>query len=124
MDFNIENIPKNQGIIIVELLGSALFETKKFRIIERTQRLKILKEIAFSFDDCVDETCQIEAGRLLAANKIVVGSVAIISSRFIFNTKLIDVETGETISIAINIVNTMDELIDSTAEIAEDLSNY
>ena len=124
LDFQIENIPKNEGVIIVDLLGSALFETKKFRIIERTQREKILGEIAFSFEDCVDEACQIEAGRLMAAKKIVVGSIARISSRYIFTTKLIDVSTGETIATAAEVYKTMEELIDSTTGIAIKLSNY
>jgi hypothetical protein len=81
--------------------------------LKEPQREKILSEIAFSFEDCVDEACRIEACRLMAANKIVAGSIVKITSRYIFTTKLIDVSTGETIATAAEVYKTMEELIDS-----------
>ena len=76
MDFRSENIAKSEVFLIEDLLGSALIYLKKFKIIERAQRNKMLEEIEFSYKDCTDEKCQIEIGRLIAADNIVIGSRA------------------------------------------------
>ena len=89
LDFESANIPEQETYVLVDLLSSALFESRQFRVLDRTQREGILNEIEYSYEDCVDEACQIEVGKLLSADYIVVGSLANISSRYIFNTKLI-----------------------------------
>jgi len=123
LDFNIENIPKNEGAVIVDLLGSSLYKTKKFRVLERSQQEKVLQEIEFSLSDCTDVACQIEVGKLLAADNIVVGSLALLASRYIVDVKLIRVKTGETISVSSTIYKNLDNLLDNIDAIASELSH-
>ena len=122
MDFSIENISKAEGFLIVDLIISSLFNTGRFRVLDRSQRDNILKEMEFSFADYTDESSQIEIGKLLAADKIVVGSVGKVGNRFILNTKLIDVKTGVTMSTAYNIFESLDELVDGTEKVVTKLS--
>ena len=122
LDFNIENIPENEGVVIVDLLGSSLFKTNKFRVLERSQQKKILEEIEFSLGDCTDVACQLEVGKLLAAENIVVGSLALLAARYIVDVKLIRVETGETISVSSKVYKSLDSLLDNIDVIAAELS--
>ena len=122
LDFEIANIPKQESVVLIDLLSSALFDTRCFRVLNRAQREAILQEIEFSTMDCVDEACQLEVGRMLASDYIVVGSLAQVGSRFIFNTRLIDVETGETAATSHEVFSSLDQLIDGIEGIARELA--
>lgn len=124
LDFTIENLSKAEGMIIVDLLSNYLFETNRFRVLDRGQRDNILLEINFSLSGCADELCQLEVGKMLAADKIVVGSLGRIGNRYIINTKLIEVPTGETVSTSQEIYRSIDDLIDNCQNIIEELSDY
>lgn len=123
LDFRIENIPLSEGNFLVELLTSTLFETGRFRIIEKSQRENILNETEFSLSDCAEEECQIEVGKLLAADFIVVGSIGRVSNRYVLGTKMLQVANGETVSSAYEIYRTMDEVVDNCRAIAKALSD-
>lgn len=122
LDFNVEKISASEAEILVDLLTTELFHTRKFRVIDRKQREKILEEQKFSYSGCVDESCQLEIGKLLSSENIVVGSIGKVATRFIFNVKIIDVETGETVSTnETNVFTTLDNLIDAIPQVAGEL---
>ncbi len=121
MDFVIENVSESEGKLIVDLLSSALIKVKKYRILDRSQRDNLLKELEFSYSDCTDESCQLELGRLLAADKIVVGSLGKIGNRYILNAKLLNVVTGEAVSSAYEIFRSIEELVDGSEAVAREL---
>ncbi len=121
MDFVIENVSESDGKLIVDLLSSALIKIKKYRILDRSQRETLIKELEFSYSDCTDESCQLELGRLLAADKIVVGSQGKIGNRYILNAKLLNVVTGEAVSSAYEIFKSIEELVDGSEAVAEEL---
>jgi len=121
MDFVIENVSESEGRLIVDLLSSALIKIKKYRILDRSQRDTLIKELEFSYSDCTDETCQLELGRLLAADKIVVGSLGRIGKRYILNAKLLNVVTGEAVSSAYEIFKSIEELVDGSEAVAREL---
>ena len=85
MDFGIKNIPRAEGEVVVDYLASAIFRTGYFDVIDRSQRQTILAELEFSYGDCTDEACQIEIGRMLSANQIVVGTLGKAGTRYIIN---------------------------------------
>jgi hypothetical protein len=122
LDFSIENMAKSDGRLIVDLVFSALVSARKYRVLDRGQRDNILKEVEFSLSACADEKCQLEVGRLLAADKIVVGSLGKVGQRYILNAKMLDVRTGEAVSSAYKVFPTLEELVDGTEEVALTLS--
>jgi TolB-like protein len=113
LDFQISGISKIEATVFVDYLSSYVIDTQLFRVIDRTQRESILKEIEFSYNECSDENCQLEIGKLLSANNIIVGSLGQVASRFILNIKLIDVETGEAVSSSSQRFSSMNDLIDN-----------
>jgi tetratricopeptide (TPR) repeat protein len=118
LDFSIENIPKSDGRLIVDLVFSALVSVRRYRVLDRGQRDNILKEIEFSFSTCVDEKCQLEIGRLLAADRIVVGSLGKVGQRYILNAKMLDVRTGEAVTTAYKLFGSLEDLVDGTEAVA------
>jgi tetratricopeptide (TPR) repeat protein len=122
LDFSIENMAKSDGRLIVDLVFSALVSARKFRVLDRGQRDNILKEVEFSLSACADEKCQLEIGRLLAADRIVVGSLGKVGQRYILNAKMLDVRTGEALRSAYKVFATLEELVDGTELVALSLS--
>ena len=75
----------------------------------------------YSQSDLVDEAFQIEIGKQLAADNIITGSMGVMAERYILNIKLIDVETGETMSASYKVYKSMTELVDHADQLVIDL---
>ena len=97
-DFKGNNISDQELMLFVDFLTSEIVATEKYTLIDRMQRETILAEIEFSLTGCTDESCQLEAGKLLQANEIVMGSIGVFGEKTLLNMKLIEVETGSTLS--------------------------
>jgi tetratricopeptide (TPR) repeat protein len=121
LGFQIENLPASEGKLILDLLTSALVGTRRFRVLDRSQQEAVLREIEFSLSDCADEKCQIEAGRLLAADQIVVGSLGRVGQRYVISAKLLEVQSGEVLGSAYQVYRSLEELVDGCPEIADSL---
>ena len=118
MDLTPGNMAEGDSRLISDYLSAAISGAKRYRVIDRSQRNIILDELKFSMSGCGDESCQLEAGKLLAAQSIVVGSVGMLGQRVIFNIKLLEVESGEVVRNVNRVFQSLDELIDALDEIA------
>lgn len=98
LDFTVSGVSAGEGGLFADMLTSHLVGTGAFRVIDRSERDEILKEIEFSVADCSDESCQLEVGRLLAASRIVVGSIGTLGDVVLVSLRLLDVETGEALA--------------------------
>jgi TolB-like protein len=123
LDFRTSGISKAEVEVFVDFLSSHIIDTGKFRVIDRMQREALLREMEFSYEDCTDEGCQLEVGRLLAANQIVVGSVGRVGERYLLTIKLIDVETGEAIKTGSEKYTDLNKLIDDSKRLAQEFAN-
>ena len=123
LDFKTSGISQAEMEVFVDFLSSHIIGTGKFRVIDRMQREALLREMEFSYEDCTDEGCQLEVGRLLAANQIVVGSVGRVGERYLLTIKLIDVETGEAIKTGSEKYTDLNKLIDDSERLAQEFAN-
>jgi outer membrane protease len=123
LDFNTNGIASNDMKAVVSLLSSAIFETSKFEVIDKSQRDIILAELKFSISGCADETCQLEIGKMLAAEYIVVGDISKVGSRFILNAKIIETKSSKTINTARGLFDSIEELLSNVDNLAIELSN-
>ena len=114
LDFKGSNIAEAELFVFVDYVTSLVVDSNLFRVIDRSQRETLLKEIEFSLSGCTDEACQLEIGRLLSAKFIIVGSLGTVGSRYLLNMKMIDIETSETIASASERYTSMDDLIDDS----------
>jgi len=122
LDFKTSGISRAEVEVFVDFLSSHIIDTGKFRVIDRMQREALLREMEFSYDDCTDEGCQLEVGRLLAANQIVVGSVGRVGERYLLTIKLIDVQTGEAIKTGSEKYTDLNKLIDDSKRLAQEFA--
>jgi TolB-like protein len=124
LDFATSNISKDEAQLLVDYLSSGIIDIGKYRVIDRAQRENLLNEQKFSLSAEADDTnkeYQLEIGRLLSAKFIIVGSVGDVSDVFLLNTKLIDVETGETLRTVSEKYDSMKKLIDNSETILNQL---
>ncbi len=122
LDFSVNNVSESDMASIVSFLSAALFDTGMFRVIDSSQRNAILEELSFSVSGCVDESCQLEIGKLLSAEMIVVGDIGYIGGRYILTAKLLETETSATVNTAKGIFTDIGELIDNINVFANELA--
>lgn len=92
-----KNIEKGTAGIISDRIRSELINTGVFRVMERSEMEKVLKEQGFQQSGaCNDAGCIVEVGQLLGVEKMVAGSVGKISkSLYTLDLRVIMVGTGE-----------------------------
>jgi hypothetical protein len=109
--------------VFVDFLSSKIQSAGRYRVIDRMQRQNILAELEFSLSGCTDESCQLEIGKLIQAKQIIVGSMGSVGDFQILNIKLVDVETGETVSSALKQYKNINDMITDSDNLINELLN-
>ena len=99
--FLIENrgspLTEQELVSLTDYLGTKLGETGKYRIIPRDEiRARLTAEKKKSFKECVDQSCQIEIGRELAAQLTVNSSISRVGSQCIITAAMFDLQKAAT----------------------------
>lgn len=88
------------GRFISEELISRLYETRKFKVIERQLLNKIVAEQKLSLMGIVDQASAQKLGRLLGVDAIASGTVTDLGKTLRVNARLIDTSTAEVFAVA------------------------
>jgi TolB-like protein len=88
------------GRFIAEELITHLYETKKFKVIERQLLNKVITEQKLSLTGIVDQTSAQKLGKLLGVDAIATGTVTDLGKSLRVNARLIDTSTGEIFAVA------------------------
>ncbi len=86
--------------LVSDLLTTDFEKSGKFVIIDRKNQGNILKEIELSMTGLVDDKKLIQAGKLIAADVFITGSVSELKNSYIITVKATEVETAKIISSA------------------------
>lgn len=86
-------VNESQARLVSERIFGELGHSGKYRMIERDQAEKVLKENQMALV-ATDTSGAIEAGKILAAQHIVIGSVGKIGNLYTINSRLVSVESG------------------------------
>jgi hypothetical protein len=122
LDLTVDQVSVAEMKTLISLLSSALFQTDKYTVIDTSERDRILKEIEFSASECTDEGCQLEIGKLLSAEYIVVGRLGMIGKRYVVSLKLLETSTSRTVGTADGIYPELEKVLDDLEAIAARLS--
>jgi hypothetical protein len=95
MDFGGRNVTAAEAGALADRFRNEITNTNKLSVMEREQMYLILKEQAFQQTGCVDQSCAVEAGQLIAVTKIITGTVAKVGGIYTVNVKEMDVATGK-----------------------------
>lgn len=68
----------------------------RFKVMDRANMDRILKEQAFQMSGTVQKDRMVEAGQMLGVGKIVIGSIGIVGRTYMISISLVNIESGET----------------------------
>jgi len=88
------------GRFIAEELITHLYETKKFKVIERQLLSKVITEQKLSLTGIIDPTSAQKLGRLLGVDAIATGTITDLGKSLRVNARLISTGTGEIFAVA------------------------
>jgi len=111
IDLKAKGISRTFAKNISELLRGQLINTGDFTVIERSQMKEILKEQGLQMTGCTDSGCAVKIGKLLTANKILVGTVMRIRRQTIVSIRIVDVEKGIGVFSASHSLNPKNDII-------------
>lgn len=120
--FSAIQVSKAEAEILTGLFETALVKTGAFSVIEQTRIHEILEAQEYSISDCTDEACAVRFGKLLAAERIVLGSCSSLGGRFVLNAKIIDVALGTNLAADRVDADSLAALADRVDELAGSLA--
>jgi TolB-like protein len=88
------------GRFMAEELITRLYQTKKFKVIERQLLNKVVTEQKLSLTGMIDQTSAQKLGRLLGVDAIASGTVTDLGKTLRVNARLISTGTGEIFAVA------------------------
>ncbi len=94
LNFEAKNLNQESADAVADILCTELFNTNRFDVIERQAIMRILEEQQLQMTGVTDMSQAAEIGKILNAEKIMIGSVSRLGQTFVINTRLVDVQTG------------------------------
>ena len=94
LDFKADGISQSKGAMISELVRTEIISTNRYVVIERSQMDQIFKEHGFSSLGVTDESGAARLGKLLSAQKILIGAVMKLGDNMVITSRVVDVEKG------------------------------
>jgi TolB-like protein len=90
---------KSNAEYFTEQMTFSLARNKTFKIVERKDMQKILKELELSYTGLVKDESAVKAGKLIGAKMIITGNLYEKTGNYEIFLKLLRVETGEVLSV-------------------------
>jgi hypothetical protein len=82
---------------ISQLIQSGGNLKENYDLIEQAQLEKILDQFEIQATGCTSDSCAVEFGKLLQAERILIGSVSLVGQTYSVIARIVDVESGRTI---------------------------
>jgi hypothetical protein len=105
------------------MIEIGLVKAGLYTVIANNDIETILEAQAFTLTGCVDESCAIEVGKLLAADRICLGELVKLQDQYILNVRLINVSSGKTEKAESIAMNDITELQEASYKVAFAFSN-
>ncbi|MBN1648005.1 MAG: hypothetical protein JW874_08225 [Spirochaetales bacterium] len=121
LPFQASGISADEADVFTDRLAAGIHKTGIYRVLDKSEQDTILKELEFSLSGCVDESCQLEVGKILSANLIITGSIGPFGKQYVVNVKIIRVETGETVHTASEYYNDMQGILKNSEKLVRKL---
>ncbi|HXP90103.1 MAG TPA: CsgG/HfaB family protein [Fibrobacteria bacterium] len=101
MPLTAEGVDDASALVVTDALSDQLMRDGRVRVMERTQMEKILKEQGFQQSGVCDGTdCALVMGKLLAIDRMVVGSLGKLGESYTLSVRVVDVASGEVLGSA------------------------
>jgi len=104
MDFNDIGVAKTVAVIVSNAVRAALFDTRRFNVLEQSSMEAILQEQAFQKSGCTTAECAVEVGKLLNMRFMVFGDVTFLGNpqtgqgEYTVSVRVVDVESRKIVA--------------------------
>jgi|GEM_PF-2417468 len=122
MEFKADGVPRSQALRISELIRTAIINTGNYTVLERTQMDMILREQGFQQAGIFDDRSAARVGKILATQKILVGTVMKLGNSIVISGRIVDVEKGSADKGANEEAASEDDLLHSVTAFCEKLT--
>jgi hypothetical protein len=112
-----QNFDEGSAVIIREMVSSAIVNSGKYTIVERSLIDQILKEQKFSNSGVVDDSQVSAIGKLAGANKVILSVLSSAGDKGLLSLKIIDVESANVESQKTKLVK-QSEILDIATSLA------
>lgn len=102
---------------------TALIQGKAYKVVERAQLDKAMKELKFQSGADFDESSAMEIGKLAGAEIVVIGIITALKNQIVVNIRGINVKTGIAEFAERDFIKKQEELLTSVEKIAKILSS-
>jgi formylglycine-generating enzyme required for sulfatase activity/TolB-like protein len=122
-DFDVVGrVDKDISRPLSDTLRHTIVKSGAFKVMDRANMDRILKEQAFQMTGGVQKDRAVEAGQFLGVGKIVIGSIGLVGRTYMISISLVNIESGETERVEEdNCKCELDELIESVKRAANKL---
>jgi formylglycine-generating enzyme required for sulfatase activity len=122
-DFDVVGkVDKDIARPLTDSLRHEIVKSGKFKVMDRANMDRILREQAFQMTGGVLKERAVEAGQFLGVGKIVIGSIGIVGRTYMISLSLVNIESGETERVEEDTCKCeLDELIESVKRAANKL---
>ena len=95
-ELDANGVSRQVARVVSDHLRVKLIETRRFIIPEREKMEAVLQEqaVGMQLGECFSQECAIELGRLMQANKMIVGTVSLLNRTYSISIRFLDLETG------------------------------
>jgi TolB-like protein len=123
LDFEAKDVLEQDALKVSELIRNDMINSGKYIVIERAQMSEILREQEIQQTGCTDVSCAVELGKLLSANKILVGTVMKLGNEIIITGRIVDVEKGTAEFSSKSIARSDNELVAAVTSFVAELTS-
>lgn len=117
-EFTSQPAERGDARMVSDWIRGQMVRTGTFTVVERDQMDQVLAEQAFQQTGCTSDECAVKLGRLLNAQRIVVGSYGKFLDEYIVNAGIANVETGQVIYADSIRGKTTDEVVSGLRELS------
>ena len=96
LNFEANGISQSIADVCMDLMSSALANIDYVTLVERNRIQDIINELKFQMTGLTEQN-GVEVGRILSADKVLLCSVGTLGTSYLFNARIIDVETAQVI---------------------------
>ncbi len=110
------------GKTFSEMLTTALIQTSRFQVLERSQLDKILDEQALGLTGAIDDETAVDVGELIGIDAVVVGSSRYFDGQIEIDARMVDAQSGKAYLAASVSAEDESDLRQASSELAKKLT--
>lgn len=124
LNFSGKQTPAHVPQITTYLIRGKIVKSGIFYASERAQLDAVLQSQGLQITGCSDQTCSVKIGKLLYAEKIITGNVAMFGNAFVINARLIDIKKNQVDLNLTEYAASEDSLDDAAANITKKVIDF